>query len=203
MILLECAVWDSKKSRFIKEREASRLSSSLGLRTPFIKIFLSGDILFERYKMNEVLDNFLLAGDKLMSGMHLRQRGFTCSAWESFTKNKKKIEKLKETGDSIKFENQKVHLSFKDNIWGSDLADMQLISKCIKGFCFLLCVIYIYGKYAWVAPLKDKKGIIITHAFQNILDEYNRKPIKIWVNKGSELYIRSMKSWSQDNYIEM
>ena len=80
MILLECAVWDSNKLRFIKEREASQLSSSLGLRTPFIRIFLSGDILVERYKMNEVLNNFLLAGDKLMSGMHLRQRGFTCSA---------------------------------------------------------------------------------------------------------------------------
>ena len=197
MILLECAVWDSNKLRFIKEREASQLSSSLGLRTPFIRIFLSCDILVEIYKMNEVLSNFL------MSGMHLPQRGFTCSAWGSFTKNKEKIENLRETGDSIKFENQKVHLSFKDNIWGSDLADMQLINKCSKGFCFLLCVIYIYGKYAWVASLKDKKGITITHAFQNILDESNRKLIKIWVNKGSELYIRSMKSWSQDNYIEM
>ena len=74
MILLECAVWDSNKLRFIKEREASQLSSSLGLRTPFIRIFLSCDILVEIYKMNEVLSNFL------MSGMHLPQRGFTCSA---------------------------------------------------------------------------------------------------------------------------
>ena len=42
---------------------------------------------------------------------------------------------------------------------------MQLISKSNKGFRFLLCVIDIYSKYAWVTPLKDKKGITITNAF--------------------------------------
>ena len=60
-----------------------------------------------------------------------------------------------------------------DNIWGTDLADMQLISKLNKGFWFLLSIIDIYSKYAWVIPLKDKKGIIITNAFQKILDESN------------------------------
>ena len=48
---------------------------------------------------------------------------------------------------------------------------MQLISKFNKGFRFLLCVIDIYSKYAWVIPLKGKKGITITNAFQNILNE--------------------------------
>ena len=42
-------------------------------------------------------------------------------------------------------------------MWGADLADMQLISKFNKGFRFLLCLIDIYSKYAWVIPLKDKK----------------------------------------------
>ena len=71
---------------------------------------------------------------------------------------------------------------------------MQLISKFNKGFRFLLCVIDIYSKYAWVIPLKDKKEITITTAFQKILDESNDKPNKIQVNKGSEFYNRSMKS---------
>ena len=65
---------------------------------------------------------------------------------------------------------------------------MQLISTFDKGFRFLLCVIDIFSKYAWVVPLKDKKGITITNAFQNILDGSNRKPNKIWVDKGSEFY---------------
>ena len=80
---------------------------------------------------------------------------------------------------------------------------MQLISKFNKGFRFLLCVIDIYSKYAWVVLLKDKKGITITNAFQQILNESNCKPNEIWVDKGSEFYNRSMRSWLQNNDIEM
>ena len=58
-----------------------------------------------------------------------------------------------------KFKKRKVHSSFIDNIWGADLADMQIISKFRKGFRILLCVIDIYSKYAWVISLKDEKGI--------------------------------------------
>ena len=56
-----------------------------------------------------------------------------------------------------KFKKRKVHSSFIDNIWGADLADMQLISKFNKGFRFLLYVIDTFNKYAWVVPLKDKE----------------------------------------------
>ena len=45
---------------------------------------------------------------------------------------------------------------------------MQLISKFNKAFRFLLCVIDIFSKYAWVVPLKDKKGVSIVNAFQSI-----------------------------------
>ena len=87
-----------------------------------------------------------------------------------------------------KFKKRKVYSGFKDNIWGADLADMQLISKFNKGFRFLLCVIGIFSKYAWVVPLQDKKGVSIINAFQKILDDSNGKPNKIWVDKGSEFY---------------
>ena len=56
-----------------------------------------------------------------------------------------------------KFEKRKVHSSFKDNTWGADLVDMQLITKFKKGFRFLLCVIDIYRKYISGVPLKDEK----------------------------------------------
>ena len=78
-------------------------------------------------------------------------------------------------------------------MWGADL-DMQSISKFEKGCRFLLCVIGIYSKYAWVIPLKDKKGTTITNAFQKILRESNCKSNKIWVDKGSKFYNRTMKS---------
>ena len=62
---------------------------------------------------------------------------------------------------------------------------MQLMSKFNKGVRFLLCVIDILSKYAWVVPLKDKKGVSIFDAFQKILDKSRCKPKKIWVDKGS------------------
>ena len=68
---------------------------------------------------------------------------------------------------------------------------MQLISKFNKGILFSLCVIDIFSKYAWTIPLKDKKSITITNAFQKILGESNRKPNKIWVDKDIEFYNRS------------
>ena len=80
---------------------------------------------------------------------------------------------------------------------------MQLINKFNKEVCFLFCVLDILSKYAWVIPLKDEKGIKITNAFQKILKESNRKPNKIWVDKVSEFYNRSMKSWLEKSAVEM
>ena len=249
--------------------------------------------------MNNIINKFLLAGDKFMPEMHLRQPQFTYSACGPFTKHKQRLQKFKETGDINyiykneldkacfahdaayydskdlikrtvadkilknkafdsakdpkydgyqrglasmvykffdkqskgsgvkhvntklipqneqladelhkpiirKFEKRKVYSAFKDNIWAADLADMQLLSRYNKGIRFLLCVIDIFIKYAWVVPLKDKKGISIVKAFQIILKQSNsRKPNKVWVDKGSEFYNASFKKWLQDNDIVM
>ena len=103
-----------------------------------------------------------------------------------------------------KCEERKVHAAFKDNIWGADLADMQILSKYNKGIRFLLCVIDIFSKYAWVVPLKDKKGISIVKTYQTIFKQSNsRKPNKIWVDKGSEFYNAYFKKWLRDNDIVM
>ena len=80
---------------------------------------------------------------------------------------------------------------------------MHIISQFNKGFRFLLCVINIFRKYAWNVPLKDKKGVSIVDAFQKILDDSNRKPNKIWFDKGSEFYNSSFKKWLKGNDIEM
>ena len=202
--------------------------------------------------MNDIIDRFLLVGDKFMPEMHLRQPQFTYSFCGPFTKNKERTQKFKETGDSKyiyrneldkacfqhdmaygdfqdlarrtaankvlrdkafniakdpkcdgyqrglvsmayneqlaeelhkpiirKLKKRKVYSAFRDNIWGADLADMQLISKFVKGFRFLLCVIGIFSKYVWVVPLKDKKVISIVNPFQSIFNKSNRKPNKI------------------------
>ena len=87
-----------------------------------------------------------------------------------------------------KFEKRKVYSQFKDNIWGVDLADMQSLSRKTKVIKYLLCVIDLYSKYAFVIPLKDKKGASILNAFDKIIKQYNRKPSKIWVDQGGEFY---------------
>ena len=68
------------------------------------------------------------------------------------------------------FQKQKVYSPFIDNIWGADLVNMELTIQNYKGVGFLLCVIDIFSKLAWVIPLKDEKGITVTNAFQNILN---------------------------------
>ena len=93
-----------------------------------------------------------------------------------------------------KFKKGKVYSSFRDNIWSIGLADMQSLSKHNKRDKYLLCAIDLFYKYAWVFPLKDKRGVSIVNAFQKIISE-GRKPIKIWVDQGSEFYNNPFKDF--------
>ena len=78
MILLKYAICNSKRSKFINEQEANWLLSNLGIKTPLNKIPILGDILFWlNIIMNETVNKFLLAGDKFMPEMYLKQPGFT------------------------------------------------------------------------------------------------------------------------------
>ena len=96
-----------------------------------------------------------------------------------------------------KFNKRKVYSQF------ATFTDMQSLSKKNKGIKYLLCAIDLFSKYAFVVPLKDKKGISIVHAFNKIIKQSNRKPNKIWVDQGSEFYNRVFKKWLSDNDIIM
>ena len=85
---------------------------------------------------------------------------------------------------------------------GVDLADLQSLSKYNKGIKYLLCTIALFSKYAWVIPLKDKKGISIVNALQKIISK-GRKPNKIWVDQGGEFYNNLFKRLLKINNIEM
>ena len=238
------------------------------------------------------MNKFLLAGDKFMPEMHLRQPSFTCSGCGPFTKNKERIEKFMQTGNTDviyknelnkacfqhnmaygkskdlakrtqsgkvlrdkafkiasypeynsfqkglasmvykffdknssgscvaaiepnyqlanelhrqiirRFKRRKIYSSFRENIWGVDLADMQSLSKYNKGIKYLLCAINLFSKYAWVVPLKDKRGISIVNAFQKIISK-GFKPNKIWVDQGGEFYNKFLKKFLKINSIEM
>ena len=98
--------------------------------------------------------------------------------------------------------------SYRDNICSVDLADMQSLSKYNKVIKYLLCAIDLFSKHAWVIPIKDKKGTSIVNGFKKILSDStelhsNRKPHKIWVDKGSGFHKKSFKYFLKINNIEM
>ena len=106
---------------------------------------------------------FKIASDQIYDGY---QRGLASMVYKFFDKksqgsgvdNNENIRLADELHKPIirKFKKRKVYSSFRDNIWGVDLADMQLLSKFNKGYRFL-CAIDTFSKYAWVIPFKDKK----------------------------------------------
>ena len=120
--------------------------------------------------------------------------------------NRKKIKPITESNKEElhkpvirKFNKRKVYSSFKDNVWRVDLADTRLLSKQNKGIKYILCAIDLFSKYAFVMPIKDKRGISIVNAFEKIIKQSNRKPNKIWVDQGGEFYNKKFKQWLSDN----
>ena len=101
MLSPQCSVCKNKKSGFISEKEAKGpgILSSLGIKTPLSNT-PGLNILFTSYKMDDIINRFLLAGDKFMPEMHLRQPGFTYSACGPSTKHKQRIQKFMQTGDT-------------------------------------------------------------------------------------------------------
>ena len=79
---------------------------------------------------------------------------------------------------------------------------MQSLSKYNKGNKYLLCAIDLFSKYAWVVPIKDKKGVSIVNAFKKIISE-GRKQDEILVDQGSEFYNNSFKDFLKINNIKM
>ena len=94
----KCPVCRIKKPRFVKKQEARGLLSNLGIKTPLSKIPLLNVLFWMQlhwvYKMNKIVNKFLLVGDKFMPEMHIKQPAFTYSTCGPFTKNKERIEKF-------------------------------------------------------------------------------------------------------------
>ena len=148
--------------------------------------------LVKRTQSDKVLKDkaFKIASDPKYDGY---QRGLASIVYKFFDKkssgsniaNEPNYQLANELDKPIirKCKKRKVYSSFRDNVWGVDLADMQSLSKYIIGIKYLLCAIDLFSKYVWVVPLKDKRGISIVNAFQKIISE-RRKPNKIWVDQG-------------------
>ena len=119
---------------------AKRTQSDKVLRDKAFKI--ASDPKYDGYQRASMVYNFL---DKKSSGSGIVNKPNYQLAYEL---HKPIIRKLKE---------RKIYSSFRTNVWGVDLANMQSLSKYDKGNKYLLCAIDLFSKYAWVVPSKDKK----------------------------------------------
>ena len=165
--------------------------------------------LVKRTQSDKVLRDkaFKNASDPKYDGY---QRGLASIVYKFFDKKSKGSGTINEFSYQLanelhkpiigKLKKRKVYSYFKDNIWGVDLADMQSLSRYNKGFEYLLCAIDLFSKYAWIIPIKDKKGTSIVNAFKKII--LKRKPNKIWVDQGSEFY-NTFKKFLKTNNIEL
>ena len=100
------------------------------------------------------------------------------------------------------FTRRRVVVNHIDEIWCSDLVEMQQFSKWNKGYRYLLMVLDVFSKYGWIVPLKDKKGETVTEAFKTILKE-GRKPQYLWVDKGKEYHNKHVKELLDKNKITL
>ena len=100
-----------------------------------------------------------------------------------------------------RFKTNKVIVHGIDHSWQADLVDVQSLAKQNKWFKYLLTVIDVFSKFAWVVPLKNKDGLSVTQAFQKILG--NRKPKKLQTDKGKEFYNKHFKDLMKKHSIHL
>ena len=100
------------------------------------------------------------------------------------------------------FTRRRVLVNHVDEVWCSDLVEMQQFSKWNKGYRYILMVLDVFSKYGWITPLKDKKGETVSEALKTILKE-GRIPGYLWVDKGKEYYNKHVKDLLENNNIRM
>ena len=88
-----------------------------------------------------------------------------------------------------------------DDQWVADLIEVQPLAKYNKGIRYLLTVIDVFSKYAWVQPLKNKTGPSVVEALETIVDE-GRKPVRLQTDKGKEFYDKTVQDWFKEQGIQ-
>ena len=101
------------------------------------------------------------------------------------------------------FPKRRVIVHNVDDIWCSDLVDMQKLSKWNKGYKYLLMVLDLFSKYGWIVPLKTKTGLEVSKSFKTIFKKSRAKPKKLWVDKGKEYYYKNVLDLLAKNNIEI
>ena len=195
-------------NQFMKDGRLSHL-----YKNRLDKACFQHDVVYNKYTKSGIVlkyKAYKIAADLNYDGF---QRALSSMVWKCFDERSKNVlgsgvnnEKLAEELHKPiirNFKRRKMYSSFKDNIWVVDLADMTLLSKFNKGIKYLLCVIDLFSRFAWVVPLKNKKSDSIIGGFQSVLNSSKRKPSKTWVDHGSEFYNKNFKDFLKEKDIEM
>ena len=102
-----------------------------------------------------------------------------------------------------KFKRRQIYSRLKDNIWAAGLVEMGSWSSKNWGVKYLLYVIDVFTKYAWVKPLKDRKDRTVLSGFIKIVNKFTCEPDKLWVDQGRVFYNCLMQKWLDNNDILM
>ena len=96
---------------------------------------------------------------------------------------------------------RKIIVNHIDEIFAADLVEMQKFAKLNRGYRYLLTCIDIFSKFAWIIPLKDKRGITIKNALEKIFKQ--RKPKFLWTDRGTEFYNKQVQDLLNENNIKL
>ena len=156
----------------------------------------------ERQWGHTVARNAIAAKAKLGLGVKKRKTKNVKSRRVKKKTGKKKLADELHKPIKRNFTRRRVIVNHIDEIWCSDLVEMQQFSKWNKGYRYLLMVLDVFSKYGWIVPLKDKKGETVAEAFKKIFKE-GRKPQYLWTDKGKEYYNKHVKELLDKNKITL
>ena len=102
-----------------------------------------------------------------------------------------------------KFRTREVNVNYKNDIWGTDLNDMQSYKDANDGYCYIFVIEDIYTRKAWAYPLKDKKARTIADKLEQLFNEVNTYPRYVWTDKGGEFYNNIVDKLLKKNNIHL
>lgn len=177
---------------------AYRESDKIGLRHKADKIMIEDLEQIQNPTFREKVERALII--RILKAKIKMGQGLTKSELAKFSQ--KELEKY---ADEIHkpFRKHNVFLKVKvfnkDDIWSADLIELPLQNN----YKFVLTVIDLYTKFTWVRKLKNKTGTVTKEAFEDIMKSSERKPKKLWVDKGSEFYNKVFEGMLKENDIHM
>ena len=126
-----------------------------------------------------------------------RQKRITAPAW------KKQLARELLKSKQNRFSRRRIFSPNVNSIWTMDLLDIHQFARHNKNYRFILVVLDIFSRFAWARPLKNKSGVSVAKAFEDIISESDKKPHKVWSDRGTEFYNAAVARLFERNKIKL